>query len=665
VGVFTRHIQAIKTIQMKKIYSTLFAALLLSLPVLANNVIVKGYVKYSNGTPAVNQVVYVSTDSVSTPSACMQGHQKFTNANGYYIDTLTCSSATIVKVRIDIPACGMMLTENPLVNTSTNVVERDFILSCSPQTSCHADFNFNIQQATAAFVSTSTAGPGATIVGFSWNFGDGTTSTLANPVHSYTASGNYAVKLVIESSAGCRDTIIKIFTIFNATGTCQAQFRDSMIQPNKFIFLSGGSTAAAGDSIVHRVWSYGDGTGNSGNYVNTDHIYQVSGTYTVCLKIVSARGCVDSFCKVITAVVSTPPPCHAGFAYYISAGGEVHFSNTSTSGSAAQYVWNFGTLATSSAANPVFTFPAGTYTVCLRMYSTTACMDSICKTITIPPPPPPTNCVAYFTYENLPFTNPAQRQVRFNSTPSSAGAGDSIISRKWMFGDGTSLTTGNVVSPVHSYSVAGSYTVCLTIKTRLNCEKTICKLVIVTQVNSPCVPHFTWQRTAPKQIAFNSSTSWVPVGDTIVQRKWNFGDGSPVLVGNVVSPVHNYIFNGVYTVSLKIITTNHCEQTFTIPVMLHDSTTLPPTADPIKILSIFPNPAFSQTQTVVWSLHNNVQAELAIYDVYGTKKWNMNKILYQGNNMTVIPTAMLIPGPYYFRVTTTYGVRSRAFFKRN
>jgi PKD repeat protein len=648
---------------MKKLYFTLLAALLLSVPVLANNVIVKGYVFYSNGTAAANQLVYVSTDSLTTPPACMQAHQLHTNANGFYIDSFSCSS-NIVKVRIDVVGCGSVITENPQVNTSTNIIERNFTLSCSPQ-GCHADFTFMIQQTTAAFTATATVAPGTTIVSYHWNFGDGTnTSTLTpNTLHSYTAPGSYNVSLFIESSGGCRDTIIKSITILNTAGTCHAQFRDSMVQPNKFYFFSGGSTTAPGDSIVQRIWSYGDGTGNNGNYVNTDHIYQVSGTYTVCLRTVSARGCVDSFCKVITAVAPTPPPCHANYTYSISGSGEVHFTNTSTTlGTSAQYYWHFGTLGVGNTINPVFTLPAGTHNVCLAVYSGT-CRDSICKTITIAPPPPPTNCVSYFTYENLPFTNPAQRNVRFNSTPSSTAAGDSIISRRWQFGDGTSLT-GNVISPVHSYSVAGSYTVCLTIKTALNCEKTECKLVIVTQVNSPCVPHFTWQRTAPKQASFNSSTSWVPVGDTIVQRRWNFGDGAQLLTGNVVSPVHTYAFNGVYTVSLRIITTNHCEQTVTMPVILQDSMLAPPTAEPIKIISLFPNPAQAQTQTVIWSLHNNVQAELAIYDVYGTKKWSMNKILLQGNNMTIVPTAYLVPGPYYFKVTTTYGVKSRPFFKR-
>jgi PKD repeat protein len=273
-------------------------------------------------------------------------------------------------------------------------------------------------------------------------------------------------------------------------------------------------------------------------------------------------------------------------------------------------------------------------------------------------------CSAQYTYENLPVTTTSNREVRFNSTTSATVSGDSIISRKWTFGDGTTATTTNKILS-HVYAQPGTYTVCLTITTALGCSKTECKTVIVTQVNSACVPHFTWVRTAPKQVSFNSSTSWVPLNDTIIERKWNFGDASSILAGNVVSPVHNYLHNGIYTVSMRMRTSHNCEQTYTVPVIVQDSTVTPPTVEPIKIISIYPNPATIQTQTVVWSQYNNIQAELAVYDVYGSKKWSITKVLLQGNNITVVPTALLMPGPYYFRVTTIYGSKSRPFFKHN
>jgi len=41
---------------------------------------------------------------------------------------------------------------------------------------------------------------------YSWNFGDGETSTLTNPVHNYQTSGDYSVKLLINTSKNCIDS---------------------------------------------------------------------------------------------------------------------------------------------------------------------------------------------------------------------------------------------------------------------------------------------------------------------------------------------------------------------------------------------------------------------------------------------------------------------------
>ena len=45
------------------------------------------------------------------------------------------------------------------------------------------------------------------IVSYTWQFGDGNTSIDANPVHNYTQAGIYPSRLVIENTAGCKDSI--------------------------------------------------------------------------------------------------------------------------------------------------------------------------------------------------------------------------------------------------------------------------------------------------------------------------------------------------------------------------------------------------------------------------------------------------------------------------
>ncbi len=52
---------------------------------------------------------------------------------------------------------------------------------------------------------------------WSWNFGDfaspNNTSTLKNPTHTYTATGTYNIVFVVESSKGCKDTVLKSIDI--------------------------------------------------------------------------------------------------------------------------------------------------------------------------------------------------------------------------------------------------------------------------------------------------------------------------------------------------------------------------------------------------------------------------------------------------------------------
>ena len=47
-----------------------------------------------------------------------------------------------------------------------------------------------------------------------WNFGDGTTSTVRNPVHTYNAQGNYTVTLTVRTSEGCQGTDSKSLLVF-------------------------------------------------------------------------------------------------------------------------------------------------------------------------------------------------------------------------------------------------------------------------------------------------------------------------------------------------------------------------------------------------------------------------------------------------------------------
>lgn len=125
---------------------------------------------------------------------------------------------------------------------------------------------------TVQFNDSSVAG---TQYSFLWDFGDGNTSTLADPVHTYTTTGVYTVSLIITTTAGCigidtfivpgmvtvfpypiagfavTDTSVSIFDPFIGT-IDQSQNADSCVMN----FGDGYMTSDC--NSMHTYWSYGD-----------------------------------------------------------------------------------------------------------------------------------------------------------------------------------------------------------------------------------------------------------------------------------------------------------------------------------------------------------------------------------------------------------------------
>jgi PKD repeat protein len=652
---------------MKKIFTLLFFFLITSFTttILANSVYVAGYVLNANGSPAVNQAVTISNDSLSQGNTCgVLSHVKYTNSNGFFSDTLVCTGA-ITSVRISTPNCnGTLYTTTVPVNVTSQSVTLTIQLTCSGIGTCAANYTFNVVSGgSVQFTNTSAAN--STITSYKWTFGDGTSSDLANPLHVYSVSGTYNACLKIIST-GCSDSICKVVTVnVNPPSTCTAYYTYTIPSGSSVLFVN---ASVASNNIAYYSWSFGDG--GTATIANPAHTYATSGTYNACLKIISSTGCTDSVCKSITVTAPPPTPaCNAEYQfardsanyklYKFYAGVNTTYPNNDP---VIERKWRFGDgdSLIGNVQNPTHLYAvAGTYNVCLRVKTQGGCVSELCKVITVVNPIT-TACYAAFTYV------PQSSLISFNSNNSYSPAGDSIILRRWNWGDSSAQLLGNVVAPQHQYAQPGIYTVCLTIKTASGCEKTTCLTVTATNINSNCVPQFLTQRLSTiRTVAFSSGMSWVPANDSIIERKWKFGDGSSTLTGNVVNIQHQYPANGVYTACLWMKTALGCINEVCKPVILQDSIVQPPAGvnEPVRIINLYPNPVSTTLTTVIWSANNNISAELGIYDIYGVRKWYTTKNLLQGNNITAIPVGGLLTGPYIFKVTTVYGTKSRPFFK--
>lgn len=120
------------------------------------------------------------------------------------------------------------------------------------------------------------------ISSYSWNFGDGITSSQQNPMHSYPA-GTYNVQLVVSSSGGCTDTFLQQITVQPniAVGFSVQDPPYCVGSPVQFTDVSSANPDA---------WSWDFGDGGTSDVQNPSHPYSDPGTYTIHVDV------TDQFC---------------------------------------------------------------------------------------------------------------------------------------------------------------------------------------------------------------------------------------------------------------------------------------------------------------------------------------------------------------------------------
>ena len=156
------------------------------------------------------------------------------------------------------------------------------------------------------FTDQSTAGSG-TISTWQWDFGDGASSALQNPAHTYTAAGNYNVTLRVSNNQGCIKVLTKTQYIMISSGV-HADFNNSLpatCTPPAIINFRNLST---GTGTLSYQWSFGDG--GTSALTNPSHTYNTTGSFTVRLIVSNTSGCRDTITKANVINIGT---IHAAF----------------------------------------------------------------------------------------------------------------------------------------------------------------------------------------------------------------------------------------------------------------------------------------------------------------------------------------------------------------
>jgi gliding motility-associated-like protein len=146
--------------------------------------------------------------------------------------------------------------------------------------------------------SFSNTGNSINVQTYDWSFGDGNTSTEADPTHTYATAGDYVLKLVLNRGLACTDSatsIVKVYPGFFPDFDVLGQCKNTPIQFND-------RTVATYGSVNFWRWTFGDAgsPNNTSTIKNPTHTYPASGTYDVQFIVASDKGCIDTVPRTIT-----------------------------------------------------------------------------------------------------------------------------------------------------------------------------------------------------------------------------------------------------------------------------------------------------------------------------------------------------------------------------
>ncbi len=400
------------------------------------------------GNPIPNHEVFIQNDS----SGWFFYHTVYTNDSGFYADTITLlGGGTQGNLTVSTMDCQnyfhqQIFTYSPNLTNFT----ADFTI-CNAVDSCQAGYLYLQQQGLSVQFSDASNGGGTTRF---WSFGDGSSSTLMNPVHVYAQPGYYIVSLTIgDLGTTCYDSISSTIYVYPNGNVCHADFS---VYPDSTSQYTYNFVNQSTGNLVSWYWNFGDGSTSAQQ--SPAHTYANAGIYMVCLTVQGAdSSCFDTRCD--TLYVGNGTGCQAQYSYYpdslLNTYG-VQFIDLSTySGNPTTWFWSFGDGLYSYLKNPLHYFPSsGTYYVCLTL-SSGNCTSTWCSNVTIGDT---TGCASYFIYSKAGLSVNFQGFM-VNSNPASY---------QWSFGDGQGGEEQNII---HEYASPGIYYVNLTtMEDSTNCQ---------------------------------------------------------------------------------------------------------------------------------------------------------------------------------------------------
>ena len=374
---------------------------------------------------------------------------------------------------------------------------------------------------------------------YSWDFGDGISSTQKDPSHVFSSTGAYTVRLAIENTNGCTDTLVK--TSYLNVGNFKSQLEvPDIICQNSTVEIKNTSTPAPSSSTLVI-----DGVQNLypdyyGRYFYT---FSIAGQHTIvltnkfgdCDQSVTKKVEVKELLQPNGFIVNIPKYCFPPVT--------VNFQDTTTG--AVKSEWNFDSYyppsiqATGKAVSNNF-ISANTWNVTLFVTDANGCKNSVSKPVTITQP--------YVSIQTIDNNNVTCESLTKKFTTYS---NVQFASFTWSFGDGATSTEAE---PEHTFTT-GSYYVTLKYTTTDGCSGQTNPLNIIVYSK----PKADFKSLSGSTICGNSGATFVK---NFANSQWDSWYVNQQFVGNASSI--NYIFSDTGRYSITLISSNPgCNDTST------------------------------------------------------------------------------------------------------
>lgn len=416
-----------------------------------------------------------------------------------------------------------------------------------------ASFTFSVNNLDTTFTDTSTDSDG-TVDTWSWDFGDGGSSSQQNPIYGYLADGTYSVTLTVTDDDGASDSTSQN-VIIDSTNVAPISSFTYTADDLQVTFADGSSDSDG--SVVSWSWDFNDGnTSTEQNPVNT---YAAGGSYQVSLTVTDNQGASHLSSQTVTVVAPNIAPV-ADFSFVVN-DLSVDFTDSSndSDGTIVSWSWDFGDGNTSNAQNPNNSYAiAGTYTVSLTVTDDQAASSNSNQSVTVTEGGGTTT--GGFTETNV---SPALREILSFTIDVPANADSLVVDTSGGDGDvdlainfGSTPTRNNNSCLENS---SGNLHNCTVNNPQ---EGTWFIIVRGAQASSGVQLDAYWFASGTSNLAPNADFSFTTneleasftdnstdSDGSIVSWDWDFGDGNTSVVQN---PVYLYSAAGSYTVVLTV-----------------------------------------------------------------------------------------------------------------